>query len=120
VVELDQRLARAGVPRDTRTEILERMRAARYLDDGRVALDRAGRLAGRGLGDAAIRADLAGRGVPPDLAEQAVSALEPEVARAARLAVDLGGGPRAARTLARKGFEAETIERVVEAVADDV
>ena len=117
--ELDERLARRGVPGKKRAEVLERLRAGRYLDDGRVALDRAGRLAGRDLGDAAIRADLGRRGVPEDLAEQAVSALEPEEVRAVRLAGSLGGGPRVARALARKGFDAETIERVVEAVAED-
>jgi SOS response regulatory protein OraA/RecX len=95
------------------------MRAARYLDDGRVAVDRAGRLAERGLGDAAIRADLERRGVPASLAAEAVAELEPEDARAARLTASFGGGLRAARALARKGFEAETIERVVESVADD-
>jgi SOS response regulatory protein OraA/RecX len=57
--------------------------------------------------------------VSAELVEQAVSTLEPEAVRATRLAVSLGRGPRAARALARKGFEAETIERVVEAVADD-
>ena len=117
--ELDERLARVGVSGEVRAEVTERLRVARYVDDGRTALERAGRLAGRGLGDTAIRADLEGRGVSPDIVEQAISALEPEDVRAVRLAAALGGGARAARALTRKGFEAETIERTVEAVADD-
>jgi SOS response regulatory protein OraA/RecX len=119
VAELDERLARAGVSGQARAAVLERMRAAKYLDDGRVARDRAGRLAERGLGDAAIHADLERRGVSADVAERAVSTLEPEDLRAMRLVASLGGGPRALRALTQKGFEAETIERVVEAVADD-
>ena len=119
VAELDQRLARAGVPNEARDGVLERLRDARYLDDRRVALNRATRLAERRLGDAAIRADLARRGLPSDVVAEAVNQLEPEEARARRLVVTLGGGARAARVLARKGFAVETIEQVLEAIADD-
>jgi SOS response regulatory protein OraA/RecX len=107
------------VPGETRKEVLGRLRDARYLDDRRVALNRAVRLAERGLGDAAIWADLERRGLPSELVAEAVAQLEPEEARATRLVADLGHGARAARALARKGFAAETIEHVAEAVAED-
>jgi SOS response regulatory protein OraA/RecX len=119
VAELDERLARAGVPDAARDEVLGRLREARYLDDRRVALNRAARLAERGLGDAAIRADLERRGLPSDVVAEAVIQLEPEQARATRLVVTAGGGARAARVLARKGFAVETIEQVLEGIADD-
>jgi SOS response regulatory protein OraA/RecX len=89
------------------------------VDDTRVARDRANRLAGRGLGDAAIRFDLDRRGVPGDVIEEALASLECERARASRLARSLGGGQRAARALARKGFEPDAIANAVEVVADD-
>jgi SOS response regulatory protein OraA/RecX len=117
--ELDQRLARAGFAADARSSALARLREAGYVDDTRVALDRANRLAGRGLGDAAIRFDLDRRGVPGDVIEEALASLECERARASRLARSLGGGQRAARALARKGFEADAIANAVEVVADD-
>ena len=99
--------------------MVARLREAGYVDDTRVALERAGILAGRGLGDAAIRVDLQRRGVPGDVVEEALASLEPEPARASRLARSLGGGQRAARGLARKGFEPDAIAAAVEAVADD-
>jgi SOS response regulatory protein OraA/RecX len=89
---------------------LERLERAGYVDDGRFAFDRARALAGRGRGDAAIRADLERRGVDPELIEQALASLEPEAERARRTAEELGGGVRAARALARNGFSEESLE----------
>ncbi len=106
-------LAGAGVPEEAQEEAIEALRQAGYLDDERFVLNRAERLAERGLGDAAIRDDLERRGIERALVEAAIAALEPEAVRAARVAKRLGGGVRAARTLARKGFCEESIERVV-------
>jgi regulatory protein len=117
--EIDERLTRAGFVDDVRATVVGRLREAGYVDDQRVALERAGRLAERGLGDAAVRFDLERRGVPPDVIEETMAALEPEQARAARLARSLGDGRRAARTLARKGFDADTIADALAAIADD-
>jgi len=95
------------------------MRSAGYVDDARVARERARTLAERGLGDAAIRADLERRGVSKELVGRATASLEPEGARAARLVRSLGNEARAARTLARKGFEPDSIERAIGAVAEE-
>ena len=65
-------------------------------------------------------ADLARRGLPSDVVAEAVIQLEPERSPRQRGSWSrLGGGARAARVLARKGFAVETIEQVLEAIADD-
>jgi len=117
--ELESRLARAGVAPQERTDVLESLARAGYLDDGRVVCDRASRLAARGQGDSAIRLDLASRGASPELVEQAIASLEPEGERAERLADQLGRTPKTARTLSRKGFSEDSIERLLMSVAQD-
>ena len=102
-----------------RQEVLVRLADAGYLNDGRVIRERAGRLAERGYGDAAIRLDLESRGAAPELAEAAIDALEPEWSRAERLAGKQGAGTRTVRALARKGFSEASIERALSAVARD-
>ena len=111
--ELEARLDRAGFDEDARADALARARDAGYLDDERVARERAGHLAERCASDAAICADLTARGVPEELVSAALRSVPPELDRAATLAAKLGGGPRAARALARKGYAEDTIERVV-------
>jgi len=113
VVELEARLERAGFGAGDRERAVAYLREAGYLDDARVALERARRLAERGASDAAVRADLARRGVDREVAERAVASLEPEPERAARVAARLGEGPRAARALARRGFSEDAVERVL-------
>jgi SOS response regulatory protein OraA/RecX len=51
--------------------------------------------------------------------DDALASLECERVRASRLARSLGGGQRAARALARKGFESDAIANAVEIVAHD-
>jgi SOS response regulatory protein OraA/RecX len=116
--EVVERLARLGVPEGERADVIARLRLAGYLDDARVTAERAARLADRGSGDAAIRADLARRGVPAELVTQTLATLEPESVRAARLSERLGGGLRAARALARKGFATESIEHALGPIAE--
>ena len=109
--ELEERLARAGFEPKARADAVARAADAGYLDDGRVASERARHLAARDASDAAIRAELERRGVSDELAEAALAAVTPEAERAARLARRLGGGPRAARALVRKGFPDDLVER---------
>jgi SOS response regulatory protein OraA/RecX len=78
---------------------------------------RAEALARRGYGDAAIRADLARRGVATETAAEAVAALAPEPERARRLVERDGGDVRALRRLRARGFEAESL-RDLAAFAD--
>lgn len=111
--ELDARLERAGVSAEERAVTLARLVDAGYLDDARVTGERVRVLAVRGWGDAAIRHDLARRGVAGGLVQGALEAVGDEADRARELVGRLGRGPKVARALARKGFSSETIERVL-------
>jgi SOS response regulatory protein OraA/RecX len=113
--ELEQRLLRAGFEPSACAEALARAADAGYLDDSRVALERARVLAERDASDAAIRADLERRGVPEEQIDPAIGAIIPETERATRLAARFGGGLRAARALGRKGYPDDVIERTIRA-----
>ena len=108
--KIEERLERAGVADDERREALATLERLGYLDDSRFAVARAESLAGRGYGDAWIRHDLEGEGVERDAIEAALSALLPEVERAAAIVVREGPGRRLAARLERKGFGAEAVE----------
>jgi SOS response regulatory protein OraA/RecX len=112
-IELEQRLARAGYEPDARTDAIARAVAAGYLDDDRVALERARRLAERGASNTAIRTELVQRGMSDEAVTSALEPLPSESERAERLAHKLGGGLRAARALARKGYPEDVVERVL-------
>jgi len=99
--------------RDDRAAALEKMQSLGWQDDQRFAHDRARFLAERSRGDEAIRWDLEQRGLPRDHIDAALAGLVPEPERAAGLSDRLGGGPRAARALAAKGFSADSIEAAV-------
>jgi SOS response regulatory protein OraA/RecX len=117
---LDERLARRSVAPAARAEAVEALERAGILDDGRFAAGRAEALAGRGYGNAAIRADLERQGVARKPAEAAIAALEPESARAERIAARRGRGAATARYLVAHGFEADEIEAAAgELVAGD-
>jgi len=114
---LERRLEQREIGPAERAEAVETLKRAGVLDDRRFAASRAAALAGRGYGDAAIRFDLERHGVRRELVEAAVSELEPEEARAAPIAASAGGGVRAARLLARRGFGSDAIEAAVGDVA---
>lgn len=106
---LDERLARAGVRAGERATAIDALGRAGYVDDARYALARAEARAGRGYGDAAIRFELEREGVDPDLVEQALASLAPELERAASVVASRGAGPTTARFLARRGFGDEAV-----------
>jgi SOS response regulatory protein OraA/RecX len=110
------RLERRGIRAADRARALSTLQGAGLVDDGRFARNRALALAGRCLGDAAIRFDLEEYGVEPELVEEAVEGLEPESARAERIVASRGRSPATARFLARKGFG----EAAVESAAGEV
>jgi regulatory protein len=116
---LAERLTRAGVRAEARDEVLETLERTGLVDDRRVAATRAQSLAARGYGDAAIRYDLDGEGVAGELVEAAISALEPEPDRARALVERRGGGPKTARWLASKGFDAASVEEALGGFAED-
>jgi regulatory protein len=112
------KLGRAGISAAAQDEALGALARAGYLDDARFARERAAQLAARGYGDERIRADLASQGVSAAAVELALAGLDSEEERAEREAARLGGGPRAARALARRGFAEESLERLVAQDAD--
>ena len=107
---LAARLQARGVPADEAAEAVERLEAAGYVDEARLAAARAETLAARGWGDAGIRADLEAQGCGADTVEAALAGLEPEGERARQLVVRLGPGARTARRLAAKGFGEDSLE----------
>lgn len=107
---LDERLRRRGAGPVARREALETLERAGLLDDARVAAGRAQALAGRGYGDAAIRAALEGEGLAPETVDEALAALEPESERVRRLLGDTPADPKCIRRLAARGFDGETLE----------
>lgn len=111
--EVEERLARAGIDEDRRTEALETLERVGYVDDERFAGARAEALANRGYGDGWIRCDLAGHGVAAGAVATAIAALVPEAERAVALVERLGRTPKTAARLARKGFGADAIEAAV-------
>jgi len=111
--ELDRKLAHRGASAAERVSALETLERAGLVDDVRFAAERARILAERGWGDAAVRADLERQGVAAEVVAEAIQALEPERERAARLAARRGGGVRAARWLAARGFDADALEEVI-------
>ena len=112
------RLDRRGVQAAERERALGTLRRAGLVDDERYAVGRAEGLARKGYGDAAIRHDLQRSGVAAEQIERALEALPPEAERAAEHARRLGGGLRAARSLARRGFGDEVVEALVAGAAD--
>jgi SOS response regulatory protein OraA/RecX len=116
--ELDAHLERGGIGAAERRKAAETLERLGYLDDARLAGGRAAALAARGYGDEAIRFDLEGRGIDAELATAAIAALEPEVDRATVIAARLGPGPKTARSLAAKGFSAESVESALGIAAD--
>jgi len=111
--ELDRRLARAGVREDDRRATLERASRAGLVDDARFAETRARLLAERGAGDLLVLQDLERHGVDEAVARAAVSLLEPEPARAARIVQARGRTPRTLRRLAARGFAEESLDDLI-------
>jgi regulatory protein len=113
VAELAVRLERGGVGEEERTDVLERLDRAGYVDDGRFARRRAAELAGRGCGDALIRDDLERRGIAAELVENAIESLDPEARRVARIVERRGRNAKTVRYLAARGFGEEALTSLV-------
>lgn len=111
--ELDGKLAARGVAKSERAEALATLRRTGLLDETRYAQARASALVSRGAGDALVRDTLAGAGLPHDVIEAALQAVEPEPERARRLVQRRGATSKTARYLAAKGFSADTIADIL-------
>jgi regulatory protein len=108
--QIDERLARAGVEEDRRSDALDALERMGYVDDTRFAAQRAESLADREYGDEAILASLVADGVTAEAAGEAVGALRPEAERAAEIVARIGASPKTAARLARKGFGEDAVE----------
>ena len=75
--ELEARLEQRGVRPSDRAAAVETMARLGYVDDERMAADRARNMASRGFGDEAIRFDLEGRGIDTELIASAIEQLVP-------------------------------------------
>jgi SOS response regulatory protein OraA/RecX len=111
--ELRRRLADRGVRSPAVTETVGTLERVGLVDDARFAAARARALVERGYGDAAVRHDLESRGVADEAVVEALATLAPEAERAVEHARRLGGGIRAARALARRGFGEDALEGLV-------
>ena len=107
---LRAKLDRAGISEAAQQEAVSALERAGYVDDARFALGRAEHLAAKGYGDEWIRGDLEAQGVDPDTA---IGALAPEQARAEEEWRRLGGGVKAVKTLARRGFSEDSLEALL-------
>jgi SOS response regulatory protein OraA/RecX len=114
---LEQRLARAGHSAAAREDAIASLARAGVIDDARLAESRAERLARRGYGDAAIRADLRRRQIAPEVAASAVAALEPELERLRRAIENESVTPALLRRLAGRGFSRDTLDEVASSFA---
>jgi len=116
---LEERLARRNVRPDATEAALAALERTGLVDDARVASARAGVMAERGFGDAAIRFDLERQGLAGELVEDAVARLVPERERAKQLVERRGAEPRTARWLAGRGFDPASVEDAMELFAAD-
>jgi SOS response regulatory protein OraA/RecX len=110
---LRERLRRAGVDPVETEDALGALLRAGLVNDRRFALSRAGSLAERGKGDAAIRYDLEQQGLATDQIEAALASLDSERERAEPVIARRGLGPATARLLARRGFAEEAVDSAV-------
>jgi regulatory protein len=117
--QIDERLARAGVEEDRRSDALDALERIGYVDDSRFAAQRAESHAGREYGDEAILAFLAADGLTPEVAAEALEALRPEAERAAAIVARIGASPKTAARLARKGFGEDAVEAAAGGFATD-
>lgn len=110
---LEGRLARAGVSERECRDVLDRAERSGLVDDARYAERRARHLADRGAGDRLVLEDLARHGVAEAVARAAVTRLDPEAERVARIAAARGASPTTIRYLASHGFAEESLEALV-------
>jgi SOS response regulatory protein OraA/RecX len=110
---LRRRLSARGIAPAEQDAAVGTLERAGLVDDARFAQGRAAALAARGAGNELIRADLEGRGIPPDVVADAIEELEPELERARRIVTAEGRSPRVLRRLAARGFCEDALDGLV-------
>jgi regulatory protein len=116
---LADRLERAGVAPAAERHALATLTDAGAVDDARLARARAASLTKRGWGDDAIVSRLAAEGIQESDTRAALELLPPEAERASRVVADVPEPRKAWALLARRGFDAETIEAVLGSLDED-
>ena len=112
--ELELRLGRAGIPTEECDKALDELANAGLLSDARFAEARARGLAAKNGSDSLIRNDLRRRGIDREEIAEILEGLEVEAKRAARIFERRGGGDRALRYLAGKGFSRDSLEPLID------
>jgi regulatory protein len=129
-MEIAQRLRRAGFADDVIDETLIRLQDLGLIDDAQFSRSWVShRLSGKTMGKTRIRWELRQKGVPTDVAEEALSAVDPETEHesamvAARRRWDKDGDldqrtkrRRLASYLRRKGFDWDVISKILNELA---
>lgn len=121
--DIDAKLFRAGLPKDKREEILEYLKANRYVDDARYARSFAGdKVRFSAWGKRKIRMALAAKRIPSELISAALEAIEVKdyeealerLIEAGKKMADLSDRDQRARLYRRllaRGFESDIISR---------
>ena len=112
--ELELRLERAGIPAEELDEALDELAAAGLQWDAGFAEARARGLAAKNGSDSLIRNDLRRHGIHREEIAKILEGLEREPERAARIFERRGGGDRALRYLAAKGFSRESLDQLID------
>ncbi|MEA2499001.1 MAG: regulatory protein [Actinomycetota bacterium] len=124
--EIEQKLATAGFDREVVGQVIARLERLRLLDDGAFA-DQWVEDRGRKRGSRALAAELAAKGVPREVSEQAIAAAERDEAEvaldlASRWVRRVAGRPlreqagRIVKMLMGRGFSYEVAEGAAKAV----
>jgi SOS response regulatory protein OraA/RecX len=111
---LGERLERAGVAPAAEQDVIAALLEAGALDDERLALRRAQALGERGWGNAVVAERLRREGIPENQIQPALEALDPELERASRIVAKVGDPRKAWALLARRGFDPDTVEALVD------
>jgi regulatory protein len=111
--EIEEHLRGRGFSEDDCSEVIEKLRRTGLVDDERFAHSRVSSLAGRGAGNALIRARLSEAGVARQLVDGALEAVEGEPTRARRIVDSRGASAKTARYLFGKGFSHGVISAVI-------
>jgi regulatory protein len=111
--ELAAKLERSGIGLEEAERAISQLTAAGYQSDERTAHERARVLGSRRYGDVAIRDDLERRGIADEIIDSALASIEPELSRATALARRADDAMQLARTLQRKGYSQDTIDRAL-------
>ena len=130
--QLDQAMAKKGVPASVRAEVLDRFTEVGLIDDAAYAAAWvASRQAGRGLSARALADELRRRGVAPDVIDEAIDTVTPQDEEAAarelvrRKLATMERLEPAVRTrrlvamLGRKGYPAGLAFRIVTEMVDE-